>query len=129
MNEEKLHPTVLEFKQFINKHPLLREEVRKKGRSWQEYYEKWALLGEDDSYWEPYKEDKSESKEDDSKESNKELLGKLMKLTENMDIEKVQNQAHQLNNSITMIQEMISQFQDKKNPKPVQRDLFNLFRD
>ncbi len=67
---DKLHPSVREFKDFLQRHPKLVEEVRRSGRGWQEYYEKWALLGEDDSMWEKYR-----SKEN-SKAGKKETRGK-----------------------------------------------------
>jgi len=53
-NEKKLHPSVIEFKHFINEHPGILKEIRKSGRSWQEYYEKWILLGEEDPYWQQF---------------------------------------------------------------------------
>ncbi|SEQ61892.1 Putative coat protein [Virgibacillus subterraneus] len=113
MSDDKLHPSVREFKVFMNKHPKLIEEVRKSGRGWQEYYEKWALLGEDDPVWDSYKKEEAEGK---SKEGKGELFGQLMKLSENVDIDKVQKQVHQLSNTITTIQDVLGQFQTTKTP-------------
>ncbi|MFD1849169.1 YlbD family protein [Oceanobacillus bengalensis] len=131
MDNEKLHPTVVEFKRFINNHPLLLREIRKTGRSWQEYYEKWILLGEEDTFWDAYKEEKIEEKTGNKKadEKNFELLGQLMKATENIDINKVQGQVNNLSKTIGTVQELINQFQHtKKDKKPV-NDPFNWFRD
>ncbi|UJL47830.1 YlbD family protein [Virgibacillus sp. NKC19-16] len=128
MSGDKLHPTVLEFKQFMNKHPVLLEEVRKNGRSWQEYYEKWVLLGEDDPFWGQYrnKDDKTDEK---GEQKHAEIFRQLMKLTKNMDLDKVQEQVHQLNNTISMIQGGINQFQENKKSSDKPKELFNLFRD
>ncbi|WP_373895914.1 YlbD family protein [Virgibacillus natechei] len=131
MNGNKLHPTVLEFKQFMNKHPVLLEEVRKSGRSWQEYYEKWALLGEDDPFWDNYRDEnnKSKAKGEKGEQKHAELFNQLLKLTKNMDLDKVQENVHQLNNTISMIQGGLNQFQENKKTNDTPKEPFNLFRD
>ncbi|MDY0405988.1 YlbD family protein [Virgibacillus sp. 179-BFC.A HS] len=137
MREADLHPTVREFKAFINRHPKLIAEVRKNGRSWQEYYEKWVLLGEDDSYWEHFKQeegtknksDKKSSKassDEKSKDKKTEFFSQLWKMTEKMDIDKVQEQVHQLNGAISSLQELLGQFQTKES-KPNRP--FDMFKD
>ncbi|MFD1038756.1 YlbD family protein [Virgibacillus byunsanensis] len=131
--ESKLHPTIRDFKAFINKHPRLIEEVRKSGRSWQEYYEKWILLGEDDPLWEQYKVSSSTDDDtDDGNKSHKELFAQLKKLTENVDLNKIQKQAHQLNSTISTIQEALGQFQASNkqgNPRKNTESNFNWFQD
>ncbi|WP_174613138.1 YlbD family protein [Virgibacillus ihumii] len=112
MHDEELHPTIKEFKQFINEHPKLIEEVRRNGRGWQEYYEKWSLLDHDDPFWDDYKE----SSRSDRKKP--EIFGKVLEMTENIDAEKVQKQIKQLNHSISALQEMLGQFQRKQNSNP-----------
>lgn len=140
MSEDKLHPTVREFKAFMNSHPKLLKEVRRSGRGWQEHYEKWVLLGEDDPLWDDYKEASDSSTEEDiymnadedTDETQSDMVGKIIKLTENMDINKVQEQVHQLNSAISTIQEMIGQFQEsKKSHEPFgrQNQSFNWFKD
>lgn len=123
--EEKMHASVIEFKHFVNKHPALLKDIRKRGRSWQEHYEKWVLLGEEDSHWDEYREeDVQEEKEVEEKIKGKhsELFGQLIKLSENIDVNKLQSQVHQLNNTITTIQEVITQFQQtKKSPQSTRR--------
>ncbi|GAA0444324.1 MAG: YlbD family protein [Bacillota bacterium] len=133
MSDQKLHPSVLEFKQFINEHPKLIEHIRKSGRPWQETYEKWVLLGEDDPFWEKYKGDKSQTKtqkEKAKKEKNSELFSQLMKMTESMDLEKIQKQIEQFSDSITTIQELIGQFQQNKSTSSQQpNERMGWFRD
>lgn len=55
-----------EFKQFIKKHPLLKQEVLSKRKTWQELYEEFVLLGEEE--FESYK--KEESKTEEAKETS-----------------------------------------------------------
>lgn len=133
LSEDQLHPTVREFKNFINKHPKIIEDVRKSGKEWQEYYEKWVLLGEDDPMWEQYKESKLKQKKKDKSDINKsELLDQIMKITKNLDIEKVQTHVEQLSNTLATVQEMLGHFQpsDKSQPSELNKpDPFNLFRD
>ncbi|WP_246202542.1 YlbD family protein [Virgibacillus doumboii] len=133
MSSDKLHPSVREFKTFMNNHPLLIEEVRRSGKGWQEYYEKWALLGEDDPFWDEYKRERNETSGGKSKEGKAELFSQLMKLSENIDLDKVQKQVQQVSGTITTIQELLGQFQSTKKPPQQQfrepNQPFNWFRD
>ncbi|MFC0524014.1 YlbD family protein [Pontibacillus salicampi] len=125
MASKSLHPTVQEFKDFALKHPKLVETVKKNGESWQGYYEKWVLLGEEDSFWDAYKDNatesnKASSNEDDNKdketneEDNSKFMGQLMGMIENVDLNKVQGHINQLNGAIANIQTLVGQFQDMK---------------
>lgn len=138
--DNKLHPTVREFKEFLTKHPALIKEVRENGRSWQEHYEKWVLLGEDDPYWKQYEEAEDDTEKDDTEnekgtKKQSEMFGQLMKLTENIDINKVQEHVQQFSSTITTIQGMLGQFQETKNKKELpdntrnEKQPFNWFRD
>jgi len=131
LNEDHLHPTVREFRAFINKHPKLIANIRKSGDSWQEYYEKWVLLGEEDPMWDQYKEEKDiEVKK--SKGNKSELFSQLIALTANMDIDKIQNHVQQLSNTVSTVQEMLGVFQENKETPQAQQDQprpFHLFRD
>ncbi|MFD2043989.1 spore coat protein YlbD [Ornithinibacillus salinisoli] len=125
---DDLHPKIVAFKQFINDHPKLREEIRKSGRSWQEYYEKWVLLGEDDPMWQEFGEDDNKSTKKSGNKS--EFFNQLMKLTENVDVDKVQKQVHELSGTVSTLQELLGQFQDKKKANPMTRNQpYNWFRD
>jgi hypothetical protein len=42
------------FRQFVSKHPLLREKVRNNKFTWQNVYEEWVLYGEEDESWKKY---------------------------------------------------------------------------
>ncbi len=133
MNDTNLHPSVSEFKQFINQHPKLIKHIRKNGRPWQEMYEKWVLLGEDDPYWESFKsdsEDNKEEKKESKKDKNSELFSQLVKMTESMDLDKFQKQMDQFSSSLGTIQELIGQFQKtKENKQPPINERMGWFRD
>lgn len=117
----QLHPSVAAFKAFVNRHPKLLEEIRKSGRGWQEFYEKWAILDEDDPFWDEYKmkdeAEETEPKSQDSKRSKKtdhsDLIRQIVDYTQNLDSEKVHGQIEQLSKAISVVQEMIG---DMKKP-------------
>ena len=46
-----------EFKIFVSKYPLLRDEVRNNKMTWQNIFEEWSLYGENDEYWKKYKKE------------------------------------------------------------------------
>lgn len=135
---KQIHPSIIAFKEFINKNPKLRRELRKSGRSWQEYYEKWVLLGEDDPYWDQYKdmseskqkETKTEEKEDKSDNKGQEMLDQLLKIGENIDFNKIQGQVANLSKTIGVVQELVDQYQQAKSHKPPSKNQgFNWFQD
>jgi superfamily II DNA helicase RecQ len=130
MGNSSLDPKIQQFRDFINQHPKLRKEIRRTGRSWQEYYEKWMLLGEEDAYWNDYKEDEESRNSEDNEKNKSEFLNQLMKYAENMDIDKVQKQVHQLSSTIATIQELIDQHQGaKKGSRHEESNPFGWFRD
>ncbi|KGP72457.1 spore coat protein YlbD [Pontibacillus yanchengensis] len=138
MGSKELHPSVQQFKEFVKKYPKLMETVKKNGESWQPYFEKWVLLGEEDEYWSSFKgdanttdsskkstestqEDQSqEDAEEASAEDKSQLMGQLMGMIENVDLNKVQGHITQLNGAIQNIQTLVSQFQDMKKSTPNQ---------
>lgn len=124
LSEGNLHPTVIEFKKFINSHPKLIVEIRRSGDSWQEYYEKWSLLGESDPTWEEFKTESLQAKKKHS-----DIYEQIIKLTDNIDLNKVQKQVHQFSNTINTIQAMLGEFIDRKPQAQKQAQPFNWFRD
>ncbi|HEY4602394.1 MAG TPA: spore coat protein YlbD [Cerasibacillus sp.] len=129
MSTWKIDPSVKEFKAFINKHPRLIANIRKTGRSWQEYYEKWVLLGEDDVYWEKFKQPKLEEV---TKGKKSEIFTQIMNLTNQIDFDKVQQQVSQLNKTLSTVQQLINQYKRQHDPTPRQpgpHQMFNFFRD
>lgn len=132
VDKKELHPSVVDFKQFMNKHPKLVKEIRKKGESWQEYYEKWVLLGEDDPFWSDYKEESDKAKEKTENKKQVELLNQLSKLMDYVDFNKVQKQVNQLSETINMVQDLLKNHTDNNNtnPNPNEKNRpFHFFRD
>ncbi len=39
-----------DFREFVNRYPKLREDVRERKRTWQDIYEEWVLYGEGDNF-------------------------------------------------------------------------------
>ncbi len=75
--------TMDEFREFVNKYPKLKDDVREEKRTWQSIYEEWRLYGDDGSYLE-YKENADNKR--DSNASNetddavKQIIGYVKKL-------------------------------------------------
>ncbi len=64
---------VEEFKAFVKDHPLLKDEVKNKIRTWQNIYEEW-FFDNSDSSWSKYKkkeEIKQETKDKEEEETVK----------------------------------------------------------
>jgi Putative coat protein len=117
--QKKLHPSVIEFKEFVRNNPNLIQEVRAGKATWQELYEDWYLLGEEDTRWEAIGKDKSSKQESDKiKESNTEskkdkkgdwmtqILGSVQK----MDPEQIQYYLNNFSQALGAIQGVVSQF-------------------
>lgn len=45
-----------EFREFISRHPKIKDDVNNKVYTWQAIYENWVILGENDPMWNKYKE-------------------------------------------------------------------------
>ncbi|MEW8971367.1 YlbD family protein [Mesobacillus jeotgali] len=112
MAKKKLHPSVVKFKEFVKNHPELVQEVRKGNTTWQEMYEDWYLLGEDDPKWNKSSNDKDGKSEE--KEKKTDWLGTIMGAVKNMDPEQVQGQIHNISQALGAIQGVLSQFQGSK---------------
>ncbi|WP_407268103.1 YlbD family protein [Radiobacillus sp. PE A8.2] len=126
MADKELHPSIREFKTFVKNHPGLIKDVKQNGGHWQTYYEKWVLLGEDDPSWEKFKNNSADHEGDTSngsetKKDNKEIMNQVMKMMENVDLNKVEGHINQLNGAITNIQSLIGQFRDVKKQLPNKR--------
>ena len=46
-----------EFRAFVSSHEKIKEEVRNGNRTWQNIYEEWVILGEENPEWDKYKSD------------------------------------------------------------------------
>lgn len=124
MPDQSLHPSVRDFKEFAKKYPKLIEAARKDTSLWQDYYEKWVLLGEEDSYWDSFKE--GVNKKERSK-AQTDFFQQLARYAENLDVNQVQKQVRSWNETITTLQEMLSTFQSKSGTVERHNDAHELF--
>jgi hypothetical protein len=115
MTQKKLHPSVLQFKGFVKNNPKIIQEVRKGKVTWQEVYEDWYLLGEDDSRWETIGIAK-ESDNDATSEAKGDWMSNIIGMVKNMDPNQMQNHINNLNHALGAIQSVISQFQGTNAP-------------
>ncbi|MCM3123434.1 YlbD family protein [Mesobacillus sp. AQ2] len=108
MAKKKLHPSVEKFKAFVKERPELAQQVRKGETTWQEMFEDWYLLGEDDPRWNTKSDNKNEEKE-----KKTDWLGTIMGAVKNMDPAQVQGQINNISQALGAIQGVLSQFQGK----------------
>ncbi len=131
MENNELHPSVQKFKQFVKKYPEMANTVRNNENTWQELYEDWYLLGEEDPKWNVFQdvgEAKKESTKSESTKSGSEEKGWVNHITgilKNMDTNQVQHHISNLSEAIGAIQGVLLQFQgdNAKNTeeKPAER--------
>ncbi|TMU87905.1 hypothetical protein FGG79_07285 [Bacillus sp. BHET2] len=112
-----LHPKVKEFKGFVKKHPKIVKDVRNGDANWQDLFEDWYLLGEDDTRWEKYKDDSM--KEKDTTSNNPENKGGWMdqvgEMVKKMDANQLQQHINSLSEALGTVQGVLSQFQSGSN--------------
>jgi hypothetical protein len=110
MMPKKLHPSVVNFKEFVRSNPKLILEVRKGKATWQELYEDWYLLGEDDSRWETVKPENN-LKSDESTDKKGDWISTILGTVQKMDPEQVQHYINNLSQALGSIQGVLSQLQ------------------
>ncbi|MEH7334909.1 YlbD family protein [Neobacillus drentensis] len=110
MTQKNLHPSVVKFKEFVKNNPNLIQEVRNGKATWQELYEDWYLLGEEDKRWETLGIEKSTEPEV-STESKGDWMSSVIGMVKKMDPNQMQNHINNLSQALGAIQGVISQFQ------------------
>jgi|SRR5690625_3393418 len=128
MERKQENNQIQEFKNFINNHPKLLEYVRSNGYSWQQYYEKWVLLGEKDPYWDQYRF--SNRREFEDNPATEKALKQLGHFVNNINVSKVQKQVNELNNIISTIDGLLKKYLESKGEVPSSPyDFFGKYRD
>jgi len=116
MVKKSLHPSIEQFKNFVKKHPELIKEVRTGKETWQELYEEWYLLGEDDPKWEKYaKTDKTTTINEEGKGNNgskSAFFNQLITYLKNMDVNQLQYYLGQMSEAIDSVQQLLGQIMD-----------------
>ena len=105
-----------EFREFVNAHPLLRDEVKSGKRTWQEIYEEWVLYG-DGTEWSKYELPNKENSNEASSEINKnrfsmDSMKNVIGYVKNINPEKV-------NKTLNNVQKVIQIVQTVSGPKSV----------
>ncbi|MBH0229023.1 YlbD family protein [Halobacillus yeomjeoni] len=112
MSKQSLHPSVQQFKKFVNDHPKVKEKLRKDHKLIQSFYEKWVILGEDDPFWSSLPSVKKE--EPGNKMDWIKQLGTLM---EEIDWQEVSRHIEDLNGAIGQFQQLISNVKKESKAK------------
>lgn len=117
MMKGELHPSVQKFKVFVNQHPKMVHDVRDGKKTWQQFYEEWYLLGEEDEMWKRYRADYAESAPtsgENKKEKSEDFMGQMVSFFKKLDVEQVQQHITNVTSAIGSVQQAIQQFQGKR---------------
>jgi hypothetical protein len=112
---KSLHPKVKEFKEFVRKHPKIVKDVRNGNANWQELFEDWYLLGEEDTRWNPYRDTAEKNEKKDEESSKNGWFDHVGELVKKMDANQLQSHINNISEVLGTVQGVISQFQS--NPK------------
>jgi Putative coat protein len=108
MAAKKTHPSVQRFKEFVKEHPRLVQEVRKGNKEWQEIFEDWYLLGENDVVWKQYKDEQTVEQNEDDKKAD--FLSQMFSAVKKMDANTVNQHISNMSSTISTIQGLMNQF-------------------
>ena len=93
-----------EFKQFVKRHPLLKNEVLAKRKTWQQLYEEYVLLGEEEfssfKKEEVNEQEKTEKKPTKKDSSTEDLIKNIVGYVKKIDPD-------QVTKTVTSIQKVI----------------------
>ncbi|MCM3441226.1 YlbD family protein [Metabacillus halosaccharovorans] len=113
MTLKKNHPSVQQFKDFVKKHPKLIQEVRKGNKDWQEVFEDWYLLGENDMIWQQYKDEQPNETKEKDETSKADFMNQLFTAVKKMDMNTVNNHLTNMSSTISTLQGLFDQFGSK----------------
>ncbi|WP_033829331.1 YlbD family protein [Bacillus andreraoultii] len=128
MAKEK-NPSIEQFKNFVKKHPKLIQKVKNGEGSWQELFEEWYLLGEDDPKWKKYRingtfeKSKLENEQEQIKEAKNVLIDQLLLYIKNMDMKQLQNYLGQMSEAIESLQNLLGQLKNNGEKEEMNRTL------
>jgi hypothetical protein len=111
MTSKKLHPSVEKFKLFVKKYPKITEEVRLGKYTWQELYEDWYLLGEEDNRWNEFKTENDTPIQNKEDENKTDFINQIFHYIKNIDINKMEQHLSHVSQAIGAVQGVLSQFQ------------------
>jgi hypothetical protein len=124
MENSGLNSSVEKFKQFVKEHPEIIEAVRKEQATWQELYEDWYLLGEDDPRWNEFRSGERKQEEDQnepSAEQKPNWVRQIISAIKEMDAKQIEAQIGHLSQALAAIQGVLSQFQSASQTTAIQK--------
>ncbi len=92
-----------EFKEFVKRHPLIKEEVYKKRKTWQELYEDFVILGEESYKEETKNEEKNEEKKEKTSTQAEDVIKQIIGYVKKIDPD-------QVTKTVTSIQKVLELF-------------------
>ena len=113
------------FRMFVSKHPLLREEVRNNKFTWQNVYEEWVLYGEEDESWKKYEKQEPTDQVVDTFNANEKPEENQTNSTVNLDsIKSIMNYVQKinpdsLNKTLNTVQKVVQIAQTFSGPKSI----------
>ncbi|NLP50834.1 YlbD family protein [Bacillus sp. RO1] len=107
MATNQKHPSIEKFKDFVKRHPKLSQEVKSKKKTWQDLFEEWYLLGEEDESWKSYRDDEAQ---EEKLEKKSDVIPQLLQSLKKMDVNQMQYHLTNVNSAIGNIQQLIQQF-------------------
>lgn len=110
MTNKNLHPSVEDFKAFVQANPKIIKEVRSGNASWQQLYEEWYLLGPEDSRWNSLLNDNDEAKSEKKEETKPISMSSIVNTLKSMDQNQLQGYISNLNQALGTIQGVLTQF-------------------
>ncbi len=133
MATKQKHPSIEKFKDFVKRHPKLSEEVRNKKKTWQDLFEEWYMLGEEDESWKSFRGDGADQDDTADKGTKSDVIPQLLQSLKKMDMHQMQYHLTNVNSAIGNIQQLIQQFipstskgssssQGPKNPFSFRKD-------
>lgn len=124
MVKKEMHPTVKQFKQLMESHPVLKEEMVKQQMNLQQFFEQWYVLGEND-FLEKYSS--NQNKEDTIQENVKENESKKESTFSTDDVSLFIDNAV---SAVSTISGLLSMFRTNKSSSPASsaKDYTSLFQ-
>jgi hypothetical protein len=117
---------VNEFKQFVRKHPGMIKEVRNGNKTWQNFFEEWSLLGEEDNHWNDYngKETVSGKGNTNKKKRSSPNADQIFSMIKNIDLNQMQQYVSQFGGAMATAQELLQMFQSNQSSNSANQKQF-----
>ncbi len=105
------------FKMFVRSNPFLISYVRDKKKTWQELYELYDIVGDDEDAWNKYLEE-------NTKKSSSFKLEDIVNMAKKVDVDKVQEGITSLQKTLALFGEIVGSNTSTSttyNPRPLYR--------